>query len=38
MTFRTVCGAQRKVVAICEGFWPAALASTIWQRRTVKAS
>jgi hypothetical protein len=37
-TLRTVCGAQRKVFAIAEGRWRSALASKIWQRRTVKAS
>ena len=37
-TWRPVCGAQRKVVALAEGVWLSALASHMWQRRTVKAS
>jgi hypothetical protein len=37
-TWRTVGGAPRQVFAIAEGVWRSALASTMWQRRTVKAS
>jgi Double zinc ribbon len=37
-TGRTVCGAQRQVFEIPEGGCRSALARTIWQRRTVKAS
>jgi len=37
-TVRTVCGAQRTVCALAAGRWRSALASQMWQRRTVKAS
>jgi hypothetical protein len=37
MPLRTVCTAQHKPRAIARGLCPAALSSTIWARRTVKA-